>query len=100
MVTLTVIILVLLVMVTLTVIILVLLLVIIVHLVIPSLPDRRQILPLVGNPLQSRVVLGLLPGELGLLVPRLVHGEPEGVRGPGAQTGQRGRAQRPGHPLL
>ena len=46
-----------------------------------------------------RAVLRLLPGELGLLVPGLVHGEPERVRGPGGQAGQHGRAQGPGHSL-
>lgn len=50
-------------------------------------------------PAPHRVVLRLLPGELGLLVPGLVHGEPERVRGPGGQAGQHGRAQGPGHSL-
>ena len=46
-----------------------------------------------------RAVLRLLPGELGLLVPRLVHGEPERVRGPRGEAGQQRRGQGPGHPL-
>ena len=50
-------------------------------------------------PTPHRAVLRLLPGELGLLVPGLVHGEPERVRGPGGQAGQHGRAQGPGHSL-
>ena len=113
---------------TFTVIILILFFVIVIHLVIPSLPNGRQILPLVSNLLESlenkilnktfdeviwdcpkrlkviisfsyRGVLHFLPVELGLLVSWLVHGEPERVYGPRCEAGQQWRGQRPRHSL-
>merc|ERR1711874_852126 len=68
-------------MIALAVFIFILLLLVVFNLIISIFTNGSQVGALLGNLLQSLALLGLLPGQLRLLIHGLVHTEPERVCG-------------------